>query len=1085
MTATTGLWGESLSTERFSPTAFDAMHVVADNIDGVVAAGAATNRLSDLLFTRFSAAPNQTLFTGPDLNGRPLFVPGPLAQIYVDGRRLTQTEDYLVEAEGTRVRFTAPLFAGAEVLISSFAFGLGGELYFDPRLSPENLTQIGIDIEAAHALLATGHNAVRAELTGMVTAASGHAATASSQAGLAQTRSADAAAQVVLAAEQATLAGIHAQAAQTSADAVLVSIGDLTDTVFPTRAGLAAAVATLPQGHTILVEGQPYVIDSTATGVDSALSDLGVNGVRRADRLENLFLAAHFTTQDDTTIHISVSLDGVTFRSLNSGTLPGGAAFDLSNRDPAITWFDGWWWIFVTGGNPGTHDFALYRSRDLTSWSKYQVAMADGPYFSNTVPMPGGTSPASAIWAPEPFVENGVMKVMISIRYGADFTNVYGAVQQHFRPYVTTLTNANLITFSAPVAMTFGPAYPANVVQWNQATGTDIAPTLPLRHQSSTAGNGGFDMSLMAHLARAYPNDTILLVPVAKGGSGFTGSDQEHSFLPGGDARVEMAARINAAIAAHPGATIEGMFWQQGEQDRSNAQYQADLTAFMSYVRTTWTALATRPIILGEMGTFATPGTTNVNSVIAAVAATQSNYGVASSAGLTDNGDALHFDAHSLRTLGDRHFAAWGALRGTLPGGSGATRIFIIGGQSNAIGTTAADTTYVSGTSKIDPSVVKHGSRYYAAIKDSVYRKIQIYSATALTGPYTYSQTLTGGTMEIEAPCLTRIRDRAAINSETRRDKFRVYVDNNRTGVGDPEPNTLVGAPYYFETTGDPGAAYGPMQRAYFDTPVRHGSIVNLADLPQEAAASVATVGAAAGLARPAAMAQVPLVAGTTWIRPQPDVTYYTDLSIGHVNLRIKDGPADRFYLACFSGNADVGITVLTEFAIGRGFILGYGYGDNDAIIEMRRRGAGGGYYPAGMVRRSAFRANRGGTAQTLSAETETRVNFPTQEFDLGAYYDGTTSSYTPPRGRVDLTARVLISGLEAGQNNFAAIRKNGALVASTYFQGTGQASAVVVLNGEPCSGTDTFEVVARSNGSTAKSISGSTYVTEFSGVSW
>ena len=857
--------------------------------------------------------------------------------------------------------------------------------------------------------------------------------------------------------------------------------------MFTSRAALGRAVSAgiLPQGQTVAVGGQSYVIDSTATGAGSALADLGINGVRRGDRLENLFLAAHFTTQDDTTIRFSSSMDGVHFRALNSAELQGGPAFALSQRDPAVTWFDGWWWVFGTGGSPGVHDFAVYRSRDLTSWSKYQVVMAGGPYFSSTTPMPGGTAPASAIWAPEPFVEDGVMKVMISVRYGADFTNIYGAAQQHFRPYITTLTNAETVAFSAPVAMSFGPGYPANIRQWDQASGTAITPTTPLRHQSSTAGNGGLDMSLMEHLARDYPNDTILLVPVAKGGSGFTGSDAAHSFLPGGDARVEMAARINAALAAHPGATIEGMFWQQGEQDRNNAQYQTDLTAFLTYVRTTWAELATRPVILGEMGTFATPGTTNINSVIAAVAATRTNFGTASSAGLTDNGDGLHFSANSYRALGDRHYAAWKALRGALPGGSGATRIFIVGGQSNAIGTTPAYHTYDAGTSMIDPSVVKVGGTYYAAIKDSVFRRIRIYSAGALPGPWTYHRSIGDSNREIEAPCLVRVRQRSALGSETPRDMFRLYVDHNRTGPTDAEPNNLVGAPLYAEAVGSPAGAYGALAPVYFETAVRHGSVVNLAELPQEAASIVAAVGAAAGHPRTAALDQVPLTAGTTWIRPQPDALYYTDLTIGHVNLRIKDGPADRFYLACFSGDATVGITVLTDYAIGRGFIVGYAYGDNDAIIEMRRRTDGGGYYPTGMVRRGAFRANRGGTAQSIAAGTDVKVGFPTQVHDLGAYYNGTNSTYTPPRGRVDLTARVLISGLDSGASNFAAIRKNGTIIASTFFQGVGQASAVVVLNGEPCSGSDVFDVMANAGGASAKSISGSTYVTEFSGVCW
>lgn len=856
---------------------------------------------------------------------------------------------------------------------------------------------------------------------------------------------------------------------------------------FSSRTRLAEAVTRglLASGMTVTVGAETYVVDTTATGYDSALQDLGINGVRRADRLENLFLAAHFTDQDDTTIHISASMDGVHFSLLNKAALPGSAAFELSQRDPAIIWFSGWWWLFGTGGNPGTHDFVLYRSRDLTSWSKHQVAMAGGPYYSSTVPMPGGVSPANAIWAPEPFVENGIMRVMVSIRYGADFTNIYGDTQQHFRPYLTTLTDPDAMSFSAPAAMSFGPAYPSNVRQWDQASGTAIAPTTPLRHQAYTNGFSGFETSLMAHLARAYPGDTILLVPAAKGGSGFTGSDVEHSFLPGGDARVGLEARINAALAAHPGATIEGMFWQQGEQDRNNAQYQTDLTSFLTYVRTTWPALATRPVIMGEMGSFVAPGTTNVNAVIAAVAATRTNYGTASSLDLTDKGDSLHFDAPSNRVLGDRHFAAWQARRGTLPGGSGATRIFIISGQSNAVGLAAADTTYAAGTSKIDPSVVKHAGRYYCAVKDSVYRTVQIYSASALAGPYAYSQTLTGGTLEIEAPCLTRVRDRAAINGEARRDKWRVYVDNNRTGVADAIPNTLVGAPYYFEAIGAPDAAYGAMNRAYFDTPVRHGSVINLAELPPEAARSVATIAAAGGRPRPNLAKQIELGSGAQTIRPQPDAVYYASVNSGAVSLTIRNGPADRFYLAVFSGLSAVGINVLTGSFVNRGFILGFGRG-NDTVLEMRRR-VDGTYYPVGLVRRGEFAADKGGTAQgSLAAGQEHTVTWPNAARNFGGYFNPATGRFTPPAGRVDLQATVLMSGLDAGVNNYVAIKRNGVLWQTTYFHGgPGQASGTVVVSGAECTGTDYFEVVTLGGGTTAKSLSGADYATTFSGTAW
>lgn len=619
---------------------------------------------------------------------------------------------------------------------------------------------------------------------------------------------------------------------------------------YPTLAALADALPSLPQGRTVLVAGQPMIVDATATGVASA----GVDGVRRADRLENLFLAAHFTTQDDLTINISTSIDGINFSLLNSAVLPGGAGFALDGRDPSITWFAGWWWIFITGNSAGSHDFALYRSRDLSVWSKHQIAMQGGPYASNTVPMPGGAAPASAIWAPEPFIENGVMKVMISIRYGADFTNIYGATQQHFRPYVTTLTNLATLTFSAPVAMNFGP------------------------------------------------------------------------------------------------------------------------------------------------------------------------------------GD------HSL-----------------------------------------------GGSSRIDPSVLRHNGVYYCAIKDSYYRRIQVYSSSNLVGPWTFIRTLGDGAREIEAPCLTRVRDVAAINGEGRRDKFRIYVDHNRTGPDDPNPNRLVGSPFYFEAVGSPANAFGAMTKMFFDTPVRHGSIMNLADAPVEAAASLAQVAASAGKSRrPAMLTQVALSGGSAWIRPQPDVTYFVDANSGATDLTVRDGPADRFYLAVFSGDAGVGMNVLTAGWVNRGFLWGFGRG-NDQVIEMRRRGDTGGYYPVGMARRAFFEANKNNADQNVPAGVDTKLTFASEAVDRGSYYNTTLSRWVPPRGSANISVRATVAGLNTGENNHLQLRKNGSTIAQCFFEGatSTQASGILNVMNEPCSGSDFFEVFLLGNGGSTKVVRGSVAATQFSGECW
>ena len=68
------------------------------------------------------------------------------------------------------------------------------------------------------------------------------------------------------------------------------------------------------------------------------------------------------------------------------------------------------------------------------------------------------------------------------------------------------------------------------------------------------------------------------------------------------------------------------------------------------------------PVVVGQLGPYLAakrPATLDFNRRIVAFAATQPNVGVATSEGLTDIGDAVHFDARSQRELGKRYAAAY------------------------------------------------------------------------------------------------------------------------------------------------------------------------------------------------------------------------------------------------------------------------------------------------------------------------------------------------------------------------------------------------------------------------------------------
>lgn len=646
--------------------------------------------------------------------------------------------------------------------------------------------------------------------------------------------------------EASQVAQDASQAAQDASQAAndAVAAVAVASRAYPSRAALVSALPSLQDGMTVLAAGEPYIIDSTATGYDSALQDLGVDGVRRPSEVRNVYLSAFFTNQNDNTVHLCVSLDGVNFSTINVGVLPIPGGGGLSIRDPAITWYAGEWWIFATGAAVSSHDFVVFRSRDLLTWSKHQCSLGGGPYYSETTPFPGGSSPCNSIWAPEPFIENGRLYIAIAVRYGADITDAFGNTIFHRVTVISEMTD--------PVAMTFS-------------------------------------------------------VP----------------------------------------------------------------------------------------------------------------------------------------------------------------QILDMDGET---------------TSLIDMSIVRVGGTYWGAVKDDAAKTIQIRSASSLLGPWVLNQTISDTQRSIEAPCLTPFYTKG-LNSDAVVAGWRLYVDNNRTGPGASDPNVLVGRPYFAVVTGDPGGTWSSLTPAYFDVPVRHGSVVNMASLPPEAMRSLEQAVVGRTQQRPALTGQVPLGSGSVTIRPQPDVTYYVEGAGNDVALSIEDGPADRFWLGVWDGDPATGITVSGGY-VPRPFLLGYGRG-NDIVIEMRRRGTDGQYYPSGQVCRSEFLANKGGTAQAVAGATNVTVTWPTEVYDRGGHF--ASNGWTPPRGIVSIVAQVTLSGTDAKENNRISILKNGNPIRTMFALGEAgvNVSLKAVVEGETANGTDVFTVQVRGSGTGAKSASGIVAETFFHGVAW
>ena len=220
----------------------------------------------------------------------------------------------------------------------------------------------------------------------------------------------------------------------------------------------------------------------------------------------------------------------------------------------------------------------------------------------------------------------------------------------------------------ARAAFDSGTVHPAGVLQWGRVAPNDgvlINASVPLEHRDPNTGaqptpHMGLDITFAQDWLTANPGDTILFVPSADGGTAIhTGF-----WKKGGAGYNDAIARINTAKAANPGFVFGGFLWHQGESDTNTTgqDYQADLDQMIADMRADISE-PNAPFILGELGPafiasdVATPGAAAINAIILDTPNRVPFTTVASSSSLTQF-DTFHFDAASLRTLGQRYAAA-------------------------------------------------------------------------------------------------------------------------------------------------------------------------------------------------------------------------------------------------------------------------------------------------------------------------------------------------------------------------------------------------------------------------------------------
>lgn len=205
--------------------------------------------------------------------------------------------------------------------------------------------------------------------------------------------------------------------------------------------------------------------------------------------------------------------------------------------------------------------------------------------------------------------------------------------------------------------------------------GSIVQATEPLAHPNQIATGRGHGWRWARNYALEHPDVRVVIVPVARGGSGMYGSDP-YSWAPSRENEAGITSlykmaidRTNQVSAALSGAPVVAVLWHQGERDSSTstpgATYQTELDALIAGFRSRMTGATNSVFIVGQLGheyrTVLAPGT--VAEINAVHAATPSRVEGTAFAPAPDAGymagDNTHFTALGQELLADSMWATY------------------------------------------------------------------------------------------------------------------------------------------------------------------------------------------------------------------------------------------------------------------------------------------------------------------------------------------------------------------------------------------------------------------------------------------
>jgi hypothetical protein len=167
--------------------------------------------------------------------------------------------------------------------------------------------------------------------------------------------------------------------------------------------------------------------------------------------------------------------------------------------------------------------------------------------------------------------------------------------------------------------------------------------------------------------------DTTLfigLIPTAVGGSPID------TWQPGAYYEPTKSYPFNDALKriqlAQKTGIVHGLLWHQGESDSKpelTAGYEQKLIGLITRFRQVVNAPAL-PVVVGTLGDFyvaKNPAAAKINAILRGFPSHLAYVACVDASGLTDKGDATHFDANSARELGRRYANAMKALEQKKP----------------------------------------------------------------------------------------------------------------------------------------------------------------------------------------------------------------------------------------------------------------------------------------------------------------------------------------------------------------------------------------------------------------------------------